>query len=369
MTRTRGNKRHRAGLVIPKGTQRLRELDKKRRRLENRIGRTRKDIERVTESYVAFATAMTREVLPIRVRCMEVQDEIHELFAEIFRTRKFGKRSQRQIERVYEDLHLMGWLLPRSHGESPGHVVPDAEPDEQTDESEREEWHHAHRPPWNADASEPSRELRDIFLRLAGIFHPDLAGDPDKEREHTEIMKKLNRAYREGDAASLLAIERDLLQRTLETPTNDSKDTSDDIEARCAHLESRIRLLERQLEHLQDVLFELQHDEMASIIEEARETGRIYGQGPIESIVDGLTGMLEDLREIRDFVRRFHDRKMTIAAFIRGPDLGDDDEYADEEDLELIMETLIFRIEEDARRAAARSRKSRRKQKRRRTSR
>ncbi len=43
---------------------------------------------------------------------------------------------------------------------------------------------------------------------MAEIFHPDKVTDPETRMRHNEIMKEVNRAYKEGDIARLLEIER-----------------------------------------------------------------------------------------------------------------------------------------------------------------
>ena len=50
--------------------------------------------------------------------------------------------------------------------------------------------------------------LRDIFCRLAHALHPDRAGEGGDADARTEAMKDVNRAYREGDLASLVEIQR-----------------------------------------------------------------------------------------------------------------------------------------------------------------
>jgi len=62
--------------------------------------------------------------------------------------------------------------------------------------------------PESSPKSPESRQIRRTFLRMAEIFHPDKVTDPETRMRHNEIMKEVNRAYKEGDIAKLLEIER-----------------------------------------------------------------------------------------------------------------------------------------------------------------
>jgi len=50
--------------------------------------------------------------------------------------------------------------------------------------------------------------MRDLFRRLATAIHPDKAQDADSQEERTEAMKEVTRAYRDGDLASLIELEK-----------------------------------------------------------------------------------------------------------------------------------------------------------------
>lgn len=349
MTRQRAGRRAKAGLVVSEGVERERLLEAHRKRLENSIKRRRRDLERCEEELQEFARAAQLRVEPLLEQSRTLDAEIHELFAEIFRTRKLGKRSRKQIERVYGTLQIDGPLSWRPV-DAPGWpgAEPFGDPDmdgaEPMDDGADESGPHQRQPPWRSDpgARERSRGLRDMFLRLAGKFHPDLAGDAETRHKHTEIMKELNRAYREGDAARLVALERDL-DKGGATGAQEGSDT----ELRCARLAAQISLLEQQLEAVATALDELRDSELGHLIEQTRRLSRVVDVDPIELLAQEMAEDVEILQEIHAFVRRFRDREITIAEFLRGPQYDDDD--LDEEmdimdGLDEIMDELVQSI-------------------------
>ncbi|MHC5829381.1 MAG: J domain-containing protein, partial [Nostoc sp.] len=93
--------------------------------------------------------------------------------------------------------------------------------------------------------TENSRKIRQTFLRLAEIFHPDKVKDSETQRYHTEIMKEINKAYQEGDLARLLEIER--IQEVGEVIDNNSED---DLTRKCRTLEQQNQILLTQYENL-----------------------------------------------------------------------------------------------------------------------
>jgi hypothetical protein len=55
----------------------------------------------------------------------------------------------------------------------------------------------------------PTKELRDLYRKIAKKIHPDLAVDDEDRNRRTEIMAEVNKAYQEGDIEKLRAILRE----------------------------------------------------------------------------------------------------------------------------------------------------------------
>ncbi|MDD1475162.1 J domain-containing protein, partial [Dolichospermum sp. ST_sed4] len=119
--------------------------------------------------------------------------------------------------------------------------------DELFEDDDSDENHQRRRQFWEAeqDSESPtvartdeSRKIRQTFLRLAEIFHPDKVKDNETQMTHTEIMKEINKAYQDGDLARLLEIERKY--EVGETIDNNSED---DLSRKCKNMEQHNQIL------------------------------------------------------------------------------------------------------------------------------
>lgn len=57
--------------------------------------------------------------------------------------------------------------------------------------------------------TQTSDETKKIWKKLIAKFHPDLTQDPEEKKKRETIMKRINRAYQEGDTDQLLKIQED----------------------------------------------------------------------------------------------------------------------------------------------------------------
>jgi hypothetical protein len=170
-------------------------------------------------------------------------------------------------------------------------------------------------------------------LRLAEIFHPDKVKDNETQMTHTEIMKDINKAYKEGDLARLLEIERKY--EVGETIDNNSED---DLTRKCKNIEQQNQILKNQYDKLKQELRLAKNTPEGSMVADYKKAAK---QG-----VDCITLMLETMQaqtkivaEIRDFVQDFKDKKITIKEFLAGPEsLRSMKEDMMEELLERMME-------------------------------
>lgn len=322
-----------ANLALSPWARRLRALEKRRQLLQERIERACSELAECEREQREFVHRVAATAMPILERCRAIDSEIHQLFAEIFQTRKFGERSRRRIVRIYESLQLDGVISDRLSGELPdwlgGFDVDDTQP------FDGDDWESPPREPdWATAEPQPERKLRDIFLRLASSFHPDFARDEATRAHHTEVMKEVNRAYRERDAASLLAFEQELDDashgnRRVGAPgdaANNAANNEGEDAAAYERLEGHVTLLHEQLSDLERRVDEARHSELGRLITDIREFGLGCGLSPSDLLLGEFREQLDDLEELRDFVHRFRHREMTIKAFIRGPVLvGEDD--------------------------------------------
>lgn len=141
----------------------------------------------------------------------EFDRAIHQLFVELVMDRKRRTSVRAQIAALHEELSgdvlslegLLAVMSPPPADDRPGpdrdapHVPDDAPDDEAADDA-----------PDVPSATPGSSSLRGLFRRLAENLHPDKVQDHDGKAARTELMKEVTSAYRDGDLARLLEIER-----------------------------------------------------------------------------------------------------------------------------------------------------------------
>ncbi len=140
-----------------------------------------------------------KRVSPIQQQLQELDEEIHELFSEILTTRKLGKKSRKDIMGVYHSLQIMGLISPKLEEEEEEEWLEDFEEifsevrefksaqkktQKNADYDYREE--EDEEPDFGSGEpkSNQSGEMRKTFLKLASLFHPDKANDPETELYH-----------------------------------------------------------------------------------------------------------------------------------------------------------------------------------------
>jgi hypothetical protein len=214
--------------------------------------------------------------------------------------------------------------------------------DELFEDDDSEENHQRRRQFWEAeqDSESPtvartdeSRKIRQTFLRLAEIFHPDKVKDNETQMTHTEIMKEINKAYQDGDLARLLEIERKY--EVGETIDNNSED---DLSRRCKNIEQHNQILKNQYEKLKQELRLAKNTPEGSMVADYKKAAK-QGIDCIELMLETIQSQTKIVAEIRDFVQDFKDKKITIKEFLAGPEsLRSVQEDMMEELLERMME-------------------------------
>lgn len=298
-------------------------LEQENQRLMKQIKKKRTELNNFVEQMRSVATQMFHRTIPIMKQLTEIDRQIHNLFDEIFR-RKLGKQSKREIEGVYQTLQMQGFISPKS---SESQDIPEldelfgaaarkgkSDPSEFSDDFAGGEKQEEQPPiPQATVKTEDSKKIRQTFLRLAEIFHPDKVTDSETQMRHTEIMKELNKAYQEGDLAKLLEIEQQHLAG--EDIANFSED---DLTRKIQILIQQNSLLKKQYENLKRELRLAKNTPEGSLISEYRQAVKM-GIDPIELLLREMKEKVEISEEIRDFVRDFRDKKITIKDFLEGP--------------------------------------------------
>ena len=253
----------------------------------------------------------------------ELDQEIHALFEEIFTTRKFGKQTFKNLEAVYLKLQLTGIISQKTNrkqfSKELDELFDDLEP-ESDFSKETAEGRHQH---WQAQESveeshgeartEDKRKIRETFLRLAEIFHPDKVKDSQTQTYNTEIMKSINQAYQEGDLARLLEIER--LHQVGEVIDNNSED---DLTRKCRTIEQQNQILLTQYENLKRELRLAKNTPEGTMVSDSRKAAK-KGIDSVALMVETIDNQINVVSQIRDFVKDFIEEKITIKEFLGGP--------------------------------------------------
>ena len=331
--------------------ERFQALEKEHQWFLKQIKRKRTEVNNFVNQMRTVALEMYEKTAPIYQKAAKLDQEIHNLFAEIFTTRKFGKRSRRQVEEIYEMLQSIGLISYRMDDDEDDD---DEEFDEMFEFNEEEvnQFHEEQRQYYQQHSTEnsedfeaietkkKSKDIRHIFLKLAEKFHPDKVTDAETQTRHTEIMKELNRAYQDGDLATLLEIEKNH-----QTEAILFADNEDDQTRQCKRLEKENAILKEQYERLKLELRLAKNTPEGEMVKDYRRAQK-QGINMINEMIKVIEKEFEGLAKVRDFVLQFKNKKMPLKEFLKGPNLGVQmTEEEKEEMMQEILEELIFRMD------------------------
>jgi hypothetical protein len=303
----------------------LQSLEKDHQSLLKNIKKKRTELNNFVEQMRTVATEMFHRASPFFKEMGELDQEIHAIFNEIFNTRKMGKQTLAKVQGIYRSLQLGGIISPKfQEDEDEDEELDDLFDNEQqhndfSEENARNNHQHYQTQPESELSSRAgtneSRKIRQTFLKLAEIFHPDKVTDSETQMTHTEIMKEINKAYQEGDLARLLEIER-------QYEVGDSIDVNseDDLTRRCKKLEQQNEILKIQYENLKRELRLSKNTPEGAMLSDHRKAAK-QGIDFTGLMLKTLESQINVVREIRNFVRDFKDKKITVQQFSAGPEI------------------------------------------------
>ena len=88
-------------------------------------------------------------------------------------------------------------------------------------------------------------ELKKLWRSLAHKYHPDLARNDEDRKKNEEIMKKINKAYADGDLEALKAIEQEHIEDSDSISAELLKTKLQDIENAIVRLEKEYSMLKK----------------------------------------------------------------------------------------------------------------------------
>lgn len=339
---------------------RLQHLSAEHEQLRKKVLRRRRELERFETDLREIGGAVAVRASTLTEEFLRLDAAIHASFADILEKKKLSKRARADICDVYEELKRDGIITPddaapastsdgwpgdcHTEPRDRGAASPRAEPDDAGDQDANAN----HR-----GRAAHLRDLRKTFLALADAIHPDKVQDEDEKMARTEAMKELNRAYREGDMARILELER---AWNFEGKL-DPGAAAGELERRCQLLERQNALLIEQLRELSKTLSSLRRTMPGSIVVEVRRLRRDRDPDPIGIVLAPLEQELDVLRKLASFVQAFQNSEMSLARFLEGPQLPYD---GDEFDFEEIMDMVIQGVKKTTRSAGEKHRSRRR---------
>jgi chaperonin cofactor prefoldin len=306
------------GLAISDLRLRLDFLEKENEKLLKQIEKKRTELNNLLERIREIGVEVAQRSAPILQRLLELDEKIHAVFKEIFRGRKLGKQSRKNIEKIYYTLQMSGLISPSLDRNGTGDDSADFD-DEERNWDEEDFFGNRSRSPFDSELEPPGidrdeqKKIRQIFLRLAEVFHPDKVGDRVDRDYHTEVMKEINQAYQAGDLAKLLAIEKQHQMGEII-----DRNSEDDLTRRCVRIEQENQFLTSQFTNLKQEIRDVKNTPQGSIVGEYKKLTKI-GMDPIGEMVAETEAQIETITEIHQFVVDFRDKKITIKDFMKGP--------------------------------------------------
>ena len=155
----------------------------------------------------------------------------------------------------------------------------------------------------STQASTPRKKkpmsIRELYRKLASILHPDKEHDPEARAEKTELMKKLNNAYRDNDIETMMNMQMELTQSDLGDLVSDDE------------------VLKLTLEHvkLQTAKLMKQAEEFVSKMPQVKDIKKIKKlkdiENAVEDLIDGeLSALLGDQVLMQNEIKYyFHSKK------------------------------------------------------------
>jgi len=293
----------------------LETLEKEHQTLLKQIKRKRTEVTNFIEKMRSLGTEIFHRVSPNFQKIAEIDQEIHSLFKSIFENKKLGKRTRINIEKVYLNLQLTGIISPKYlQGRKNQVSEENSDTDSPEDNTEREDYNQQQE--WKSSPemkTDDSRRIRQTFLKLAEVFHPDKTTDAEIQMQHTEVMKEINQAYQEGDLARLLEIER---QHNLGELID--RNSEDELTRRCKIIRQQNEILKDQYEKLKQELRRAKKSPEGQMVADSRKSAKV-GLDSIDLMLKSVEYQINVVSEIRNFVQDFQQNKISIQEFMDGP--------------------------------------------------
>ena len=304
------------GLALSDLRIRLEFLERDNEKLLKQIEKRRIELKNLHERIREIGVEIAQRSAPILQQLLELDRQIHAVFTEIFNGKKLGKQTRKNIEKIYYTLQISGLISPSNNRYQ---TSDEPEPEDEDDWGAEDFFGRQQQSSSNSEVEsspldrDELKKIRQIFLRLADVFHPDKTLDDADREERTEVMKEINQAYQAGDLAKLLAIEKQHQMGEII-----DLDSEDDLARRCARVEQENEFLNSQFANLKQEIKLTKNTPEGSIVAEYKKFTK-SGIDPIGEMVAQTESQIKVIAEVHKFVADFRDKKITIKDFMKGP--------------------------------------------------
>ncbi len=303
------------GLALSDFHIRLEFLERENQKSIEQIEKKRHELNNLLDRIQEIGVEISQRSGPLFQKLVEIDRQIHAVFVEIFNGRKLGKQTRKNIENIYLNMQASGLISPNpNRAAEPEDEDPD-DPDWDGSgyEDRYQEFNFRSEPePEKLDRDE-LKKIRQLYLRLADVFHPDKVLDATDKEYRTEVMKEINQAYQAGDLATLLTIEK---QHQLGEIID--RNSENDLVRRCDRLEQENEFLKSQLTMIKQEIKVTKKSREGSMVADYRKMTK-DGLDPIGEALAQTESQVKTIDEVYQFVVDFRDKRITIKEFMQGP--------------------------------------------------
>lgn len=285
-----------SSLSVDQLQEQIHTLNRDRLKLLKKIEKQQQKIDNFEEEQEQIIPKVVQNLKPISTEIDRVDQQIHDLFEDIFRIRGLSRKKTQKVLSIYERIQEMGLISNRLQTEE---SIEEKIPDDRDNI------------PWQNVKNHDFSQIRQKFLQLASVFHPDKVSHHQDRDYYTEVMKEVNQAYQAGNLAKLIQIEEQYHHGQIRVVNHSGLA----LKQKVNRLKQENKILKRQYHTLKEDWKSQRRTPEAKVVKTYHSL-REKGINPMSQMKRQSKARLAELEDIRDFVKRFRDRKMSTQEFL-----------------------------------------------------
>lgn len=284
--------------------EKLQELLNYRKKLHTKIKRKRTTVEKARVRIEEFSQTLQEQ-------WQKRSEKLEKLFAELDQLEEKVRKSRKIASEDKEAFKTGPWpTMEELLEEDPNSSQANAGNQEGAGQESGSSWNFEQDPFENSGPppEEASPQMKQLYRKMARVFHPDLSDGQANNQQHIRIMQQVNDAYRQQDYQQMQSLyQRYLAGKTLEN--NDEASPS-----ATSVLDQQISDLEQEMDQLWDefIQLETQHEALRdSQLNKARqEYNRLTKKDTPEElfweeVFYDQEELIEDLQLLNRLIRQF----------------------------------------------------------------